>query len=178
MKKEIYLEYERKEMRGSSDQTAMNNKHIKRFHFSISPPRSIRSGAAERSWFIFFRSNHCISKPSPPAQDCCHMQLCHPRTITFFVIFSTTTLVRWENVGGRILLPANLILRHFPFRPLSPVQCSESPFQSDHRSTCSRFNPPSLPTSSSFALTNYKRLARLWMAPKADIRWKVTLREI
>ena len=51
MKKEIYLEYEswRKEMRGSSDQTAMNNKHIKRFHFSISPPRSIRSGAAEGS---------------------------------------------------------------------------------------------------------------------------------
>ena len=36
-------------MRGSqpvSDQTAMNNKHIKRFHFSINrPPTSIRCGS-------------------------------------------------------------------------------------------------------------------------------------
>ena len=66
------------------------------------------------------RSNHCISKPSPRlCLNCCHMQLCHRPTITFFVIFSATTTVRWENVGPILLPPANLILRHFPF--LSPV---------------------------------------------------------
>ena len=46
-------------MRGSSDQTAMNNKHIKRFHFSISPPRSIRSGAeGELIHFLPIESLH------------------------------------------------------------------------------------------------------------------------
>ena len=88
---------------------------------------------------------------------------------------------RWFD--GKMLAVGFFFLRILSF-VISPSalflqQCSgESPFQSDHRSTCSRFNPPSLPTSSSFALTNYKRLARLWMAPKSDIRWKVTLREI
>ena len=64
------------------------------------------------------RSNHCISKPSPClCLNCCHMQLRHRWTITF-VIFSATTSVRWENVGPILLLPANLILRHFPFLSL------------------------------------------------------------
>ena len=46
-------------MRGSSDQTAMNNKHIKRFHFSISPPRSIRSGVeGELIHFLPIESLH------------------------------------------------------------------------------------------------------------------------
>ena len=45
-------------MRGSqpvSDQTAMNNKHIKRFHFSINPPpTSIRSGSRASQELIRF----------------------------------------------------------------------------------------------------------------------------
>ena len=170
MKKEIYLEYERKEMRGSSDQTAMNNKHIKRFHFSISPPRSIRSGAVERSWFIFFRSNHCISKPSPPAQLC--LDCCHRRTITF-VIFSTTTTVRWENVGFFFLQILSFVIS--PSAPSFSSVVSLLPSNLITVPLACTSNPPSLPTSYIFAIPNYfdsmaKAGTKSWYQVKSNIK--------
>ena len=62
MKKEIHLEYEswRKEMRGSSDQTAMNNKHIKRFHFSIRAHQD-QSGAVQQRGADSFSSDRIIA---------------------------------------------------------------------------------------------------------------------
>ena len=135
--REIYLEYEvcRKEMRGSPDQTAMNNKHIKRFHFSISPPRSIRSGAADSfssdDQINAFQNRHLARL----CLNCCHMQLRHCPTITF-VLF----LVQWENFGLILLLPANLILQQVSLSKPSPrsplcLNCCHMQMHLCHRPT-------------------------------------------
>ena len=141
-------------MRGSSDQTAMNNKHIKRFHFSISPPRSIRSGAAERSsdQIIAFQNRH-LQLSSAWSVAICSSVIVRPSP-------SSSYFPRRRRFDGKMSAVGFFFLQILSF-VISPSalflqQCSgESPFQSDNRSTCSRFNPPSLPTSSIFALTNY-----------------------
>ena len=151
MKKEIYLEYEswRKEMRGSSDQTAMNNKHIKRFHFSISPPRSIRSGAAERSsdQIIAFQNRH-LQLSSAWIVAICSSVILGPSPSSYFL---------QRRFDGKMSVVGFFFLQILSF-VISPsalfLQCGESPpFQSDNRSTCLRFK--SLPTSYIFAIPNY-----------------------
>ena len=140
MKKEIYLEYESwgKEMRGSSDQTAMNNKHIKRFHFSISPPRSIRSGAAERSsdQIIAFQNRH-LQLSSAWIVAICSCVIVGPSP-------SSSYFPRRRRFDGKMSDSSSCksYPSSFPLPPsFSSSSSEESPFQSDHRSTCLRFNP-------------------------------------